>query len=659
MGIEYGAVNLYSKYGQPSLDLQFSGLKASLTDRVGNVGVEFTRDSVGTYVDANGVIQTAAIDEARFDHDPVTGESLGLLIEEERTNSLKYSQNISSQLFTNGYSGGLIFPNSVVAPDGTLTGSKLAIVNGGTIAWWGTYNTSNSVTVVSGTTYTYSCFFKAGEISVVDLIGDLREGGGINLRATFTLTNSGSYSLSSGLSAGIAPFPNGWYRCWVTGTADASTGEEPGIIASYSGNGSDGFYAWGLQFEAGSFPTSYIPTPATFTSRASTATYYDANGVIQTAAIDVARDDTYFPDENGNFISAGLLLEEERTNTLLNSDNLTSGWNISAITNTRTGFSSPDGGTDASRLQEDTSSVSKFTYKAFTNALVVSNTYTLSVFVKAGERFRCVVSDAQNTQGGYFNLNTKETSVFNGSPTLRIVDVSDGWKRCSITYTPTSTTCQPRFYIVNDDGAVNYTGDGASGLYIWGAQLEEGSYPTSYIPTDGTPGGIVRAADISSSSTLARGADVASMTGTNFSSWYNQSEGTVYFDFDSYGKPYDNAAQVLSIRNSTPTEYIEVYTGNNSINAITLDVAAGRQFAFYTRNTVDNGKYALALQQDNFAVSKNGLTPLIDTNGSMTSLVDRVYIGGLGTNNQLNGTISRLTYWPTRLSDSDLQRLTE
>ena len=257
---------------RPALDLNFARQKR-LDSRV-----TFTRASTGTYVGSDGLIKTAAANEARFDHNPVTGESLGLLVEESRTNFLKYSQDISSQFFNNGYDGGLISPNSVVAPDGTLTGSKLAIVNGGTQTWWGTYNTSNYVTVVSGATYTYSCFFKAGEISVVDLMGDVRDGGGINLRVTFTLTNSGSYSLSAGSSAGITPLSNGWYRCWVTGTADASTSEEPGIYASYSGNGSDGFYAWGLQFEAGAFPTSYIPTTtATVTRSADVANLTGTN----------------------------------------------------------------------------------------------------------------------------------------------------------------------------------------------------------------------------------------------------------------------------------------------------------------------------------------------------------------------------------------------
>ena len=78
--------NKYAKYGQPTLDLVFTGDKKSLNDRVGNVAVEFTRtqDTQSTYVKSDGTIGYASTDVPRFDHDPTTGESLGLLVEESR-----------------------------------------------------------------------------------------------------------------------------------------------------------------------------------------------------------------------------------------------------------------------------------------------------------------------------------------------------------------------------------------------------------------------------------------------------------------------------------------------------------------------------------------------------------------------------------------------
>jgi hypothetical protein len=95
MGIHYGKAD-FINYGKPSLLLDFARNK-SLVDRIsGNNLITFTRSSVGTYVDENGLIKYAAADEARFDHNPTTGESLGLLIEEQRSNSVLYSRLLSS-----------------------------------------------------------------------------------------------------------------------------------------------------------------------------------------------------------------------------------------------------------------------------------------------------------------------------------------------------------------------------------------------------------------------------------------------------------------------------------------------------------------------------------------------------------------------------------
>ena len=98
MAIEFGPKDRYRTYGVPSLDLPFADRK-SLVDRIsGNNLITFTRSTTGTYVGSDGLIKTASVNEARFDHNPATGEILGLLVEEARTNVLQYSQD-----FTNAY----------------------------------------------------------------------------------------------------------------------------------------------------------------------------------------------------------------------------------------------------------------------------------------------------------------------------------------------------------------------------------------------------------------------------------------------------------------------------------------------------------------------------------------------------------------------------
>ena len=139
MAVESGEENKYAKYGQPTLDLVFTGPKESVTDRAGNVSLEFTRSSTATYVGSDGLIKSAAVNEARFDHDK-DGNDLGLLIEESRTNLALESEDWGNTTYwhSNGNKGGLngssgkdyfIATNNttdVLSPDGANNAVKLA-----------------------------------------------------------------------------------------------------------------------------------------------------------------------------------------------------------------------------------------------------------------------------------------------------------------------------------------------------------------------------------------------------------------------------------------------------------------------------------------------------------------------------------------------------
>lgn len=257
--------NLYST-SFPSLGVDFASTKRIPPE------MQFSRASTGTYIGSDGLIKTAAINEPRFDHDPLTGKIRGLLVEESRTNLITYSQQINSSFYTNGYSGGSLIGNTTetLAPDGTYTASKCIANNGATNVWWGKYGIQG-ISVISGTSYTISCFFKPAEFNTINFIGDIRDGGGLDFGGAFTLTGNGVASGSGGTFqyAFIQPLPNGWYKCSVTGTSNATTTEEPGFaLFNISGNGVSGIYAWGFQMETGASPTSYIPTTTTAVTRA-------------------------------------------------------------------------------------------------------------------------------------------------------------------------------------------------------------------------------------------------------------------------------------------------------------------------------------------------------------------------------------------------------
>ncbi len=100
MSAEVGTNKYEEVKTAPVIDLVFTSTKRSLIDRVSDVPLQFTRNTIGTYVDANGIIQTAAAGEPRYTYDPITGEELGLLVEESRTNSFTYSNDISQNVYS-------------------------------------------------------------------------------------------------------------------------------------------------------------------------------------------------------------------------------------------------------------------------------------------------------------------------------------------------------------------------------------------------------------------------------------------------------------------------------------------------------------------------------------------------------------------------------
>ena len=204
------------------------------------------------------VLMTAPAGVPRLDYNPTTGQALGLLIEESRTNLVFPSIPPTTGY---GFTTNITFTaNSAISPDGTINATQFAITGASSTAGLG-------ITASSATTYTISAYFKAGSISVVTLaIGDNVTTNGF--RGTFDLiaVTASGVSLTGGTytSSSISPVGNGWYRCFVTGI----TGTSPTRVY-YSTTASTGnFYIWGAQLEAGSFATSPIVTAGAQVTRA-------------------------------------------------------------------------------------------------------------------------------------------------------------------------------------------------------------------------------------------------------------------------------------------------------------------------------------------------------------------------------------------------------
>jgi len=368
----------------------------------------------------------------------------------------------------------------------------------------------------------------------------------------------------------------------------------------------------------------------TFT-RASTGTYTGSNGLLQTAAVDQSRID-YNPATGEKL---GLLVEEQRTNLLSRSSEFdNASWTKSNVTVTANATTAPDGTLAADVLTETTATGAHSFYRL--PGLGIA-TYTYSFYAKANGRTKVQVSQ-ESGGNSLFTLSGAGTATAQGANTVSIQDVGNGWYRCSTTFTVTGAF--GIYMTLHNGSTTSYTGDGTSGIYVWGAQLETGAFPTSYIPT--------------TTAQVTRSADVASITGTNFSDWYRQEEGTLYVAYSTFG-----SGTGWGITMGGGSDYISLLKGNsggaNRLSVVTGGVTQGTlDFAGITTGTTY--KLAGAYKANDLAASLDGATPLTDASASIPT-VSSATIGSLFTQS-LNGHIKSIKYYPKRLTDAELQALT-
>jgi hypothetical protein len=383
-------------------------------------------------------------------------------------------------------------------------------------------------------------------------------------------------------------------------------------------------------------------------TRASTGTFVGSNGLIQTAASGVPR----FDCNPTTGESLGLLMEVDRTNEFTNSNPWTGGSNVTWTSSQV----SPTGKTEAYNMVETTAN--NIHGLSILGGFAADYNRYISVFAKSAGRRYLVFWAALGAYPGadapecIFDLQSGTVTYLdvNGSAgifkTASITNFGNGWYRCGIYLNPSSLANRTLYMLMSNSASSqqsSYTGDGSSGITLFGLQLEIGSFPTSYIPTV--------------ASTVTRAADVASMTGTNFSSWYNQSSGTVVANvLASQGtRPSIAAASVLGITPSVGFLPGNLIYQNSDSNGIWYTADSGILELVLTINLNPNGnKFAWGLTAGASSVAvKDGVTR---GNYSWSSITRTGFL--IGTEN--NGFIrwKSLTYYPVRLPDAQLQALT-
>jgi hypothetical protein len=545
-------------------------------------------------------------------------------------NLFTFSQDVNSWI----KSGTTVTSDTTTAPDGTTTADTLTADGAASTHY------SEQLMSVANVAKVVSIYAKAGTNNFLQI----RLGADSSIYANFDLSTGSLGTVAVGVAT-ITASTNGFYRCTLAFTSATASAVAFNIISSStairneSNSLNTSVILWGAQLEQRSSVTAYTPT--------TTQPITNYIPVLLTATDNVAR----FDHNPTTSESLGFLVEEQRTNLVTYSSQFDdAAWTKTDLSITANTVVAPDGTLTGDKLVASGGATDH----------IISNTvsgtsgtaYTFSGYAKAGEvdqlRIRFAATGAfTSLRAAIFTLTGNGTaSVTTGTATVTVTSVGNGWYRCTLTATADATGTITARFSPATGGNSDYNNNGA-GIYIWGAQLEAGAFPTSYIPTV--------------ASQVTRSADAASMTGANFSSWYRADEGTLYGEYrvsnattTVYGAAINDgtANNIIGIgqvfTNRRPLGYIKTNGSDQAILSVDNPLSAG----VYLKNT-------LSYKFNDSASSANATSVQTDTS-VIVPVVSQMNIGNwpsaAGTN--INGTIKKLSYYQIRLTNAQLQALT-
>jgi hypothetical protein len=603
----YGENGIHVNFETGAFYTKIAGSDSVVYNRIQDM-FTFTGGNQSMYRGSAGLLTQAVTNTPRLEY---SNSTIG-------TNLLLQSQsfNISWSL-----EQATIGVNVTTAPDSTTTAN--AIVEDGSTATHDIFQTVSKATTAA--TYTFSCFLKANNRTAARLFAS--NGGGtananVNLAAG-TISVGAVTGTFTSPSTTITAYPDGWYRCTLTFTTGTESSvsliigaQNPFGTSSYAGtNTLSAIFIWGAQFELGT-------TASVYTRTTSTAPAYT----------------------NSAPKLLGLLMEASRTNLILQSQDLTTSWSNDSSSTSANSTAAPDGTATADTVVESATTAPHGVFQAVT--ITAAATYSASVFVKAKERTKgfIQVMDVATSLIGFrvfFDLTAgtlnNPVALTTGTITSStITPYANGWYRVSVTGAIGGVITAARLYIASAtvDGSTSYAGDGASGIYFWGGQVEAGNLPTSYIPT--TTASITRTAD---SCTRTLGAEFSATAGTVF---VNGRTGPAN-NADNYFASLGSSAGVNDYRllrqATTTTVFNSVFSTSTNVALLSLGNAAN----FSTT------KIAAAYAVNDFAATLNGSTIQTDVAGAVPVSPTTLKLGtALDGTGALFGHIKIFDYYPER-----------
>lgn len=404
------------------------------------------------------------------------------------------------------------------------------------------------------------------------------------------------------------------------------------------------------------FTRSQTVDPRITFTRASSATYFNSRGVLTTATNDVPRID-YNPSTGA---CNGLLIEKESTNLITYSGNVAT---FGAIFSTLTANAaiSPDGTTTAALMIPSVDlNNNHYINKVWNGSVGNSITFTVSIFAKTAG-YQWIRMNVGNAMGGgylFFDIINGVVGVYGGVSNPVIQACGNGWFRCSYQYTtPATGTGDVGHQIYgtpSNNNFSNWSGNGTSGYYFWGAQVEQLSFLTSYIATG--------------ASTATRSVEVASV---NIQNYFNTTQGSIAMGFIQNYPTATGAFPwgLFSLQDAAATNSSRARIGGSGSTVINFDSfsASGLDSGQSTSNSWTLGglnkiglswSYA-SLSTYNKIYALNGVAGSSTPSIALPANNNILYIGAWNNATfPLTGWVQGISYYPVALSNTELQTLT-
>ena len=518
----------------------------------------------------------------------------------------------------------------------------------------------NGFSASIGSKYTLSVYAKAGTAGFLVMAEGFSVNEGISDKVfSYFDLSSGEVSLShENHVTNIQSVGNQWYRCSITFTVIRSGVLGPlfylsdtiGLVSSNDAahipvSAGSTIYLWGAQLEQRDSVTAYTSTMREDGTSTPITKY-------QPQLMFASPDQPRFDHGVLTGESKGLLIEESRTNLVTYSEDFSQWDRLFNVTVTSNTVVAPDGTLTGDLIIPSTSASEVFVgQESFGHP---SSLYSTTFYVKYAGIQWIGLLEASGFGFVYFDILNGVVGDNRHDGIGTITSIGNGWFRCSIFRNTATTTRYVRIFLCDANGSNYCTASDTKGIYAWGAQLEEGSFPTSCIKTSGA--------------SATRSADNASITGENFSSWYRQDEGSFEVDFKS-NLPINKWVYIFSLTQNGD------YTVNNlalrhPINEETVacrflvngsaQFEAGKIDQSYDHLGFSKAVIAYNNQDISVGTKSEFLTQATSIGPNNLNQINLFDINSTSGSNYSNcGHIKKLSYYPQRLTNEQLQQLTK